>query len=226
MAREIWSIGLLENARTFRLFPESPVLKGDGMENIVLASSSPRRKEILKMMRIPFQVVEPNVDESSLAAESLDMLPEILAAEKVNSVLRSLPEGHDFLWILGADTLVMMDGKVYGKPKSRDEAFGFLSAFQGRTHDVVTGLALYNVRKRALSVRSAIAKVTFAPMSGDEIEWYLSTDEWKDAAGGYKIQGLAACFVTKIEGAPSCVVGLPIFTLYDMLKKEGYPLVG
>ncbi|MDE6718515.1 MAG: Maf family protein [Treponemataceae bacterium] len=195
------------------------------MESIVLASTSPRRQEILKMMRIPFQVMPSNVNESLFTAKSSIELPKILAVAKVRAVVDSLPEGNDFQWVLGADTVVVLDEKIYGKPKDFAEAFEFLSALQGRTHQVVTGLALYNGRMRKIAEGLGIAKVTFAPMSDEEIEWYLGTGEWKGVAGGYRIQGLAACFITKIDGAPSCVMGLPIFELYDMLKKQGYLII-
>lgn len=195
------------------------------MENIILASSSPRRQEILKSMGIPFQAVLPNVDESAFVAKNPAELPEILAKAKVQAVARSRPQKQVIPWILGADTLVVMGGKVYGKPKDHEEAFEFLSALQDRTHQVITSLALYNGRNHITSVRTAATKVTFAPMSKDEIEWYIDTGDWHGAAGGYRIQGMASCFISKIEGTNSCVVGLPIFELYDMLKEQGYSLI-
>lgn len=201
-------------------------MKSDSMERIVLASTSPRRREILEMMRIPFQVIGPDVDEASFTADAPAELPKILAEAKVKSVVDSLPGGQSFSWVLGADTIVVLDEKIYGKPKDADEAAEFVGALQGRTHQVVTALALYNGRTRTVSVSSDIAKVTFAPMSDMEMEWYVATGEWKGVAGGYRIQGMGACFVTKIEGAPSCVLGLPVFALYDMLKKQGYSIIG
>lgn len=195
------------------------------MENIILASSSPRRQEILKMMRIPFQVIAPNLDESLYTAKSPLELPEVLAKAKVQAVVRTLPPKQVIPWVLGVDTLVVMNQKIYGKPKDPDEALTFLKELQGQTHQVVTSLALYNGRTHIATMSTSIAKVTFAPMSDEEIEWYLDTGDWHGAAGGYRIQGLAACFVTKIEGTSSCVVGLPIFELYDMLKKQGYSII-
>ena len=195
------------------------------MENIILASSSPRRQEILKMMRIPFQVIAPNVDESLYTAKDPLELPEVLAKAKVQAVVRTLPPKQVIPWVLGVDTLVVMNQKIYGKPKNPDEALMFLKELQGQTHQVVTSLALYNGRTHIATMSTSIAKVTFAPMSNEEIEWYLDTGDWHGAAGGYRIQGLASCFVTKIEGTSSCVVGLPIFELYDMLKKQGYSII-
>ncbi len=195
------------------------------MENIILASSSPRRQEILKMLRIPFQVIAPNLDESLYTTKNPLELPEVLAKAKVQAVVRTLPPKQVIPWVLGADTLVVMNQKIYGKPKDPGEALTFLKELQGQTHQVVTSLALYNGRTHVATMSTSIAKVTFAPMSDEEIEWYLDTGDWHGAAGGYRIQGLAACFVTKIEGTSSCVVGLPIFELYDMLKKQGYSII-
>lgn len=195
------------------------------MENIILASSSPRRQEILKMMRIPFQVIAPNLDESLYTAKNPLELPEVIAKAKVQAVVRTLPPKQVIPWVLGVDTLVVMNQKIYGKPKDPDEALTFLKELQGHTHQVVTSLALYNGRTHIATMSTSIAKVTFAPMSDEEIEWYLDTGDWHGAAGGYRIQGLASCFVTKIEGTSSCVVGLPIFELYDMLKKQGYSII-
>ena len=195
------------------------------MENIILASSSPRRQEILKSMGIPFQVVLPNVDESAYIAKNALELPEILAKAKVQAVARAMPPKQVIPWILGADTVVAAGGKIYGKPKDHQEAIEFLEALQNRTHQVITALALYNGRTHSMSVRTAATKVTFAPMSKEEIEWYVDTGDWHGAAGGYRIQGMASCFVTKIEGTNSCVVGLPIFELYDMLKEQGYSII-
>ena len=86
-------------------------------------------------------------------------------------------------------------------------------------------MALYNGRTHATSVRTAVTKVTFAPMTDEEIQWYIETGDWHGAAGGYRIQGMASCFISKIDGTNSCVVGLPIFELYDMLKEQKYSII-
>ncbi len=190
-----------------------------------MASSSPRRQEILKMLRIPFQVIAPSLDESLYTAKNPLELPEVLAKAKVQAVVRTLPPKQVIPWVLGADTLVVMNQKIYGKPKDPSEALTFLKELQGQTHQVVTSLALYNGRTHVATMSTSIAKVTFAAMSDEEIDWYIDTGDWHGAAGGYRIQGLASCFVTKIEGTSSCVVGLPIFELYDMLKKQGYSII-
>jgi len=155
----------------------------------------------------------------------LENVPEYLANKKVEAVARTYPAEHEIPWILGADTMVLLNGKLYGKPSDMDEAVKFMQELQGKTHQVVTGLALFNGELLYASSRTAITNVTFAPMTQEEIDWYISTDDWHGVAGGYRIQGLASCFIKKIEGTNSNVVGLPIFELYDMLKEQGYSIL-
>lgn len=195
------------------------------MEPIILASSSPRRQEILKLLNIPFKVVMPEIDESQPDDVTTEKLPEYLATRKVDAVARSMPVGSELPWILGADTLIELDGKIYGKPRDQEQAVQFLQELQGKTHRVLTGLALYNGTLHFVSTRTVISQVTFAPMTREEIDWYIGTGDWHGAAGGYRIQGLASCFVKTITGTNSAVVGLPIFELYDMLKEQGYALI-
>ena len=195
------------------------------MKPIILASSSPRRQEILKLLNIPYQVKVSNYDESYPSDISLEQVPEFLANRKVEAVARTYPAGHEIPWILGADTMVLLEGKLYGKPADNEEAIRFMQAFQGKTHEVITGLALFNGDVMFATSRTVITKVTFAPMSQEEIEWYVETGDWHGVAGGYRIQGLASCFIQKIEGTNSNVVGLPIFELYDMLKEQNYSIL-
>ena len=121
--------------------------------------------------------------------------------------------------------MVFLDGKLYGKPADNIEAAKFMQDFQGKTHQVITGLALFNGELLFAQSRTSITKVTFAPMTQEEIDWYVETGDWHGVAGGYRIQGLASCFIKKIEGTNSNVVGLPIFELYDMLKELGYSIL-
>ena len=195
------------------------------MKPIILASSSPRRQEILKLLNIPYQVKVSNFDEDYPDNLPLEQVPEFLANRKVETVARTYPAGHEIPWILGADTMVLLNGKLYGKPADNQEAIKFLEEFQGKTHQVITGIALFNGDLMYASSRTSITHVTFAPMTKEEIEWYVDTGDWHGAAGGYRIQGLASCFIKKIEGINSNVVGLPIFDLYDMLKEQGYSIL-
>lgn len=195
------------------------------MEPIILASSSPRRQEILKLLNIPFKVIIPNIDETISSAIKPEEIPEFLAREKVTAVIHSLPPQQEILWILGADTIILKEGKIFGKPDSRAQAEAFLREFSGKTHQVITSVVLYNGRKKTFVSKNAVTKVTFSELSDKEINWYLDTEEWHGAAGGYRIQSLASCFIKSIEGTQSCVTGLPIFELYDMFKEQGYSLL-
>lgn len=178
------------------------------------------------MLGIPFQVIMPNIDEA-IAAATVDTeeMPELLAREKVAEVLHSLPPAQKIPWILGADTVIVKNGKIYGKPENQEQAEEFLHDFQGSTHTVITALALYNGRTKTTTSKTARTKVTFASMSDAEIQWYLDTGEWHGAAGGYRIQSLASIFISKIEGSQSCVTGLPISELYAILNEQGYTIL-
>lgn len=195
------------------------------MEPIILASSSPRRQEILKMLDIPFQVILPNIDETLTSSVDTEDIPELLAREKVSAVIHSLPSQQEIQWVLGADTVIVKNGRIFGKPQSADEAAEFLKEFQGSTHTVITAVVLYNGKQKSTTSRVARTRVTFAPMTDDEIQWYLESGEWHGAAGGYRIQSLASIFIEKIEGSQSCVTGLPIHELYDMLKEQNYSIL-
>lgn len=195
------------------------------MEPIILASSSPRRQEIMKMLKIPYRVIMPNIDETISTMLDHDEIPELLAREKVLAVIHSLPVGQEIPWVLGADTIISYDGKIYGKPENQEQAFEFLKTFQGNTHTIITAIVLYNGKTRTTSSRICKTQVTFAPLSDEEIQWYVDTGEWHGAAGGYRIQSLASMFISKIEGSYSGAIGLPIFELYDILKKEGYTIL-
>ncbi len=195
------------------------------MEPIILASASPRRQEILKMLNIPFIVMPADINEETPPEIESEKNSEYIAEKKVQATLDGLPEGNETPWILGADTSIIFEGKIYGKPANQDEAFDFIKKFQGKSHIVTTGIALYNGRKRSIISRTSKNIVHFNSMSDEEIDWYISTGEWHGAAGAYKIQGLASCFISKIEGTESSIMGLPLFELYDMLKEQGYSLI-
>lgn len=192
------------------------------MEPIILASSSPRRQEILQFLHIPFIVNPADIDESVPSDIKNEAAAEFLAARKVEAVARRLLADQEAGWILGADTLLIHRNRILGKPKNQDEAREFLTSLQGQTHKVITGIALFNGALHYMSTRTSINKVTFAPMTQQEISSYLETSEWHGAAGAYRIQGIGSCFIKRLEGTESSVMGLPIFELYDMLKEQNY----
>ena len=194
------------------------------MEPIILASSSPRRQQILKSLGIPYIVHPADIDETVPKGMKVDDAPEYIAARKVDAVVRKLSTEQEIGWVLAADTVVVYKNRIYGKPKDIDEAREFLKTLSGNTHKVITGVALYNGAVHYMSTRTSINKVTFAEMSDEDIEWYLSTSEWHGAAGGYRIQENGSCFIKKIEGTESSIMGLPIFELCDILREQNYRL--
>jgi len=127
-------------------------------------------------------------------------------------------------WLLTADTIVAINDRKLGKPGSIDDAREFLLIMSGQTHQVITGLAMYSETK-GLTCDSAVTQVRFSSLSDRELEWYLSTDEWKGVAAGYRIQGIASRFIPSISGSYSNVMGLPIHTFYGMLRVHGYPQI-
>ncbi len=195
------------------------------MEPIILASSSPRRQEILKMLKIPFRVIIPNIDETLKSAIDLEQIPELLAREKVTAVIHSLPSHQEIPYVLGADTVIIFNNEIMGKPESQKQAFEYLKKLQGKTHTVVTALVLYKGKTKTTVSKINKTRVTFSPMTDEEIQWYVDTGEWHGAAGGYRIQSLASMFVAKIEGSYTGVVGLPISDLYDILKEQDYSVL-
>ncbi|MDR3283941.1 MAG: Maf family protein [Treponema sp.] len=187
-------------------------------EPIILASSSPRRHSILTMLGIPFIPMPPHIDESLEPGIPAEKMPELLAIKKAETVAAKLPAGIAATLVLGVDTLVILDGKPYGKPVDAAEAEGFLTALSGRTHRVVTAMALHNRRTGYTSSQSCETAVTFAPLAKEDILWYLNTGEWQGVAGAYRMQGRGACFVSHIAGLESTVAGLPIEPLFRLLK--------
>lgn len=194
------------------------------MQPIILASSSPRRQEILKLMNIPYQVIIPNCKEEYPDDIEIEKVPEFIATRKIDAVIRAAPAGIEYPWILGADTVIVKNKKILGKPENQEQAFEYLKSLQGSTHKVITGIALFNSELHYMSNRTSITKVTFSKMTDEEIKWYISTGEWHGAAGGYRIQGFASCFISKIDGTNSGVMGLPVFELYDILKEQNYSI--
>ncbi len=196
------------------------------MEALILASSSPRRQEILKMLGIPFVVNPADIVEKIPQDVDPKDAPEYLACKKVEAVAQRISSvQEDTGWILGADTVIFFEDRLYGKPSNKEEAVEMIRLLQGHEHEVITGVALYNDNLHDITTRRSVNRISFAPMTETEIEWYVNTGEWHGAAGGYRIQGLASCFIKKIEGTVSSIMGLPIFELYDMLREQGYSFI-
>lgn len=173
---------------------------------LILASSSPRRKELLTLLDIPFTVQSSNADESLPEGISPDQAVLMLARRKAEAVRNSRRDGR--CMILSADTVVVFQGTIFGKPATEEEAFSMLSALSGNTHSVYTGVCLDSPQKRSLFY--ACTKVTFYPLSREEIWDYIATGEPMDKAGAYGIQGRGALLIRGICGDYFNVVGLPI----------------
>jgi septum formation protein len=188
------------------------VVREPGAE-IILASRSPRRAELLTAAGIAFQVLAADIDESPLAGEAPDDYVERLAIAKAGAVLALRPESR----VLGADTTVTIDGQILGKPVDNADAVRMLQLLSGRGHLVHTGVALVSAR----GIQSAVdtTRVWFDVMTDEDISWYVATGEPVDRAGAYAIQGFASRFIPRIEGSYSNVVGLPVAMVSSILKK-------
>jgi septum formation protein len=173
-------------------------------------------------MGLPFRIIPPRINEEAEGNEDPRNFAETLAIRKVQKIIEYL-KGQNPPWICGADTLISVDGVVFGKVTTRDDAKRMIEALQGRSHQVITAVALYSGKTSAIDCRSVISEVVFCPLSDEQIEWYLDTGEWQGVAGSYRIQGLASCFVSGIRGSYSSIAGLPLHEFYVMLRDNGYP---
>lgn len=183
--------------------------------SFILASSSPRRKELLERMGLSFSIVSPDVDES-LSVGAKEMV-ETLCRRKALAVVEKYPQSI----VLAADTVVVKDGTVFGKPKNDKEAFRMITLLQGDTHQVMTGVCVICPGK-AIQVATKATTVKFASMSPETVWRYVQTGEPFGKAGGYEIQGICGMFIEAIEGSYTNVVGLPTALVRSMLHKTGY----
>jgi septum formation protein len=197
---------------------------------LFLASQSPRRHSLLGDIGVPFTVVPSNAEEA-LTGHPASVLAEKNALAKVDGACLPADAGPG-AFVLGTDTLVTIDGTVMGKPHCAGEAAAMLAALSGRTHEVVSGVALarlpggrFPAGERELRAASAVTEVSFLPLDPALIEAYLAAGEWKGKAGGYAVQGLAGLYVSGICGEYSNVVGLPLCLLGRMFRRLGFDLV-
>jgi len=196
---------------------------------LILASASPRRQELLRNAGIPFTVQAADIDESPRAGEGAQECAERLAQEKALAVFQRQPQSY----VLGADTIVVVDDTILGKPRDADDAARMLRLLSGRTHAVITGVylagpaAVGSVASRQVPAASGTETasettlVTFCELSESEIRDYVATGEPMDKAGAYGIQGIASRWIPRIEGDYSNVVGLPVARVYAMLIERG-----
>ncbi len=184
----------------------------------MLASASPRRRELLQGLGLAFIVRAAQIDESPHQGEAPTEYVLRLAAEK--AAARAEPGEL----VLGADTVVILDGEILGKPQDPPDARSMLGRLAGREHTVLTGIALREPGRSRQAATVDSSRVRLAPMEAAEIEWYVATGEPLDKAGSYAVQGLGAIFVEAVFGSYTNVVGLPLPTLYRLLGEWGYDL--
>lgn len=184
---------------------------------ITLASVSPRRQELLNQIGVPHVVVGAHIDEAVHAGESPHDYVQRMARSKAMEVWKE----HSSLPVLGADTTVVLDGATLGKPRDRSDALQMLARLSGRTHEVLTAVALTTLG--GTGVRVSVSSVRFRSLSAEECAAYWDTGEPRDKAGAYAIQGRAAVFIESLQGSYSGVMGLPLFETVELLKAAGVP---
>ena len=184
--------------------------------DIILASGSPRRRELLEQAGFEFKVEVSNADENVIE-ESPEQMVEELAARKAEAVVRLHNKKEDTCLVIGADTIVVLDGKILGKPSDGEDAKAMLTSLAGRTHQVYTGVALFWIKEGVIEKKKTFHEctdVTMVSMTEQEIADYVASDDPMDKAGAYGIQGPAAVFISGIRGDYYNVVGLPISRVY------------
>ena len=182
---------------------------------LVLASASPRRRALLEQLGIPLRIDPAHLDENVRPGEPAERYVLRLAREKAEAVRGRHPDAT----VLAADTSVVLDGAVLGKPAGPDEAVEMLRRLSGRRHQVMTAVAVAGTGERLVT-----AAVTFAPADEAALRWYVSTGEPMDKAGAYAVQGIGGFLVERIEGSHSAVVGLPLVETVALLRESGYVL--
>ena len=195
-------------------------------DRFILASGSPRRKMMLELLKVPFEVRVPKVEESVIGAEEPIALVARLAKEKAMAVAREIKDPQGTTVVVGCDTIVVLGKEILGKPKDIYEAYAMITKLQGRTHMVYSGLALVkleNGREEAISNFCA-TEVTMCKLSLDEIKRYFELENPLDKAGAYAIQNGGSLIISSIDGCYYNVLGFPVRTLEELMRQWGYSL--
>ena len=188
-------------------------------DGFILGSASPRRRELLLSAGLNFEVQPSHVPEDVHPSEFPESYVRRLAAEKARDVAQRARARGDQRPVLAADTTVVVDGCALGKPSDAAEAQNMLARLSGRTHQVITGVCVIDTEKE--QIFAVCTAVQFKQLGAEEIAWYLASQEWRDKAGAYAIQGLAACLVSCISGSYTNVVGLPLCETVAALRRAG-----
>lgn len=183
----------------------------------ILASSSPRRRELLTSIELDFEIVPSHIPEVRAEGEAPEEYVARLSREKAAAIAR---EHHD-RWIIAADTTVLLGEQLLEKPVDADDAKRMLATIAGRTHIVYTGVTVMNAARDHHDTRVAESEVRMLPLDAREIAWYVATGEPMDKAGAYAVQGIGAMFIDSIHGSYTNVVGLPLALLFQMLRRAG-----
>lgn len=184
---------------------------------LILASKSPRRRYLLSQAGLQFDVIPSGFDEGSVPFTTPAEYVSALSRAKADDIAARHPQS----WVIGADTIVLMDGEILGKPKGRQAAREMLGRLSGRTHQVYTGYTICRRNLNKCFTDAICTDVTFKELSTEEVEWYIHTDEPFDKAGAYAIQGLGTFLVRRINGSYTNVVGLPVCEVIEYLIREG-----
>ncbi|RDH84943.1 MAG: septum formation inhibitor Maf [endosymbiont of Galathealinum brachiosum] len=182
---------------------------------ITLASSSPRRRELLDQIQVSYNVLPVDIDESYVPGETAEQFVTRLALEKARSGYKTSP----LMPALGSDTIVLFDHQILGKPKNRQDALNMLQMLSGKNHQVMTAVAICNGETEHCVISAS--EVEFAQIDDQQAEAYWETGEPVDKAGGYGIQGIAAQFIKNIKGSYSGIMGLPLYETVELLKRVG-----
>ncbi|MCF6465380.1 Maf family protein [Clostridium sp. Cult2] len=186
------------------------------MNRIILASASPRRKELLLKYNVETIIIESKIDEKISQHETAEQVAMALSFEKANQVARKLNDGEI---VIGADTIVICEGEILGKPKDEDEGKNMMKFLSGKEHEVITGLSIIKSNSNLKIIDYEKTIVKFRELTDKKIENYIKTREYIDKAGGYAIQGLGSVFVEYINGCYFNVIGLPIYKLDILLER-------
>ena len=184
---------------------------------LILASKSPRRSDLLKQAGLTFSIIPSDFDENSVMMSDPKSYVRTLAKSKATDISKKHPDS----WVLGADTIVLIDDRILGKPGSKDEARSMLKQLSGKTHQVITGYCLCCQTNNDIISEAVKTDVRFKTLSDSEIEWYIQTGEPFDKAGAYAIQGIGTLLVKSINGSYTNVVGLPLCEVIESLINKG-----
>jgi septum formation protein len=196
------------------------------MLRIILASSSPRRIKLLNLLRIDFDTIPANIEEDFEGYMGAGQYVMEISKQKAMSVAKKVRSQYDEdTYVLGADTVVVIDGFILGKPEDEDSAFRMLKLLENRWHDVITGMTLVNTETLKCITEIELTRVKISSFPKGFLERYLASSEPYDKAGSYGIQGLGSLMVECIEGCYFNVMGLPLYRLSKMLEKEGYEVL-